>query len=150
MEQQCTTNARRRQGKIGLLYSAFSVGRLSFAIRNTCFADLNTTSNNQCWGPGLGSNSTPPPLRQLSSGNIVHSFKKSGFQRRLLSATSQKSRRRQTEFNLSLALLPLLLLGKLAVCDRCGKTFPPARTSYYVLADVSKSQFQDSFPLSSP
>ena len=46
-----------------------------------------------------------------------------------------------SEFNLSLALLPLLLLllGKLAVGDRCGKTFPPARTSYYVLADVSKS-----------
>ena len=45
-----------------------------------------------------------------------------------------------SEFNLSLASLPLLLLlGKLAVGDRCGKTFPPARTSYYVLDDVSKS-----------
>ena len=65
-------------------------------------------------------------------------------QRRGTKAQEHTSRRRQTELNLSLALLPLLLHGKLAVGDRCGKTFPPARTSYYVLADVSKSQV--SFP----
>ena len=77
---------------------------------------------------------TPPCIHVHKYQVSLHTHSN---QRRLLSATSH---------NLSLALLRLLLLlGKLAVGDRCGKTFPPARASYYVLDDVSKSQLQVSF-----
>ena len=77
---------------------------------------------------------TPPCIHVHKYQVSLHTHSN---QSRLLSATSH---------TLSLALLRLLLLlGKLAVGDRCGKTFPPARASYYVLNDVSKSQLQVSF-----
>ena len=77
---------------------------------------------------------TPPCIHVHKYQVSLHTHSN---QSRLLSATSH---------TLSLALLRLLLLlGKLAVGDRCGKTFPPARASYYVLDDVSKSQLQVSF-----